>query len=510
MKYLKLQTVFFFLIVLFAACKSKDVSQPCGSVTISNEHIILNPYSPLTAIISLETSVATKISIRVVGKHEAESDVLKDFDDVNTSHDIPVLGLYADYDNTVDVTFKDAGGLVLGSKSYTIKTSALPSATFPAITINSKNGALMAPGMTLVSYFGYKDNPFPESPFIFDAFGDIRWYFDFRTSSVLNNLFFDDGMERLQNGNLYFGDVNSNTIYEMDFLGKIIDTWTFPGYQFHHNVQEKPNGNFLVTVSKQGSSTTEDYIIEIDRNTKEIIRTWNLNQSLQYSRQTLTTDLVDWIHVNAIIYDASDNTIIISGRTQALVKLDENNNVVWIMGCHKGWGTAGNGADLNNFLLQPLDKNNQPITDQDVLDGNTNHPDFEWNWYQHAPLLMPNGHVMLFDNGGNNRNFSGAGQYSRAVEFEINAANKTVKQIWAYGKERGAATFSQIVSDVDFLSSANHVIFSPGAVNNTTNYGKLVELDYATQNILFEATLTPPQSFYGITFHRTERLTLYP
>ena len=200
MKYLKLQTVFFFLIVLFAACKSKDVSKPGGSVTISNEHTILNPYSPLTATISLETSVATKISIRVVGKHEAESDVLKDFDDVNTLHDIPVLGLYADYDNTVDVTFKDAGGLVLGSKSYTIKTSALPSATFPAITINSKNAALMAPGMTLVSYFGYKDNPFPESPFIFDAFGDIRWYFDFRTSAILNNLFFDDGMERLQNG----------------------------------------------------------------------------------------------------------------------------------------------------------------------------------------------------------------------------------------------------------------------------------------------------------------------
>jgi len=180
------------------------------------------------------------------------------------------------------------------------------------------------------------------------------------------------------------------------------------------------------------------------------------------------------------------------------------------MGCHKGWGTAGNGADLNNFLLQPLDKNDQPILDNNVLKGNTNHPDFEWNWYQHAPLLMPNGNVMLFDNGGDARNFSGSGQYSRAVEYEINAANKTVKQRWEYGKSRGAATFSHIVSDVDFLTGDNHVIFSPGAVNNTTNYGKVVEVDYATQNILFEATLTPPQSFYGITFHRTERLNLYP
>jgi hypothetical protein len=53
------------------------VPQPGGSVTISNEHIIHNPFSPLTVNILLETSVATKISMRVVGKHEAESDVLK-------------------------------------------------------------------------------------------------------------------------------------------------------------------------------------------------------------------------------------------------------------------------------------------------------------------------------------------------------------------------------------------------------------------------------------------------
>ena len=50
-------------------------------------------------------------------------------------------------------------------------------------------------------------------------------------------------------------------------------------------------------------------------------------------------------------------------------------------------------------------------------------------------------------------------------------------------------TFAHIVSDVDFLSSANHVVFSPGAVNNSSNYGKVIELDYTTQNIVFEATI---------------------
>lgn len=210
-----------------------------------------------------------------------------------------------------------------------------------------------------------------------------------------------------------------------------------------------------------------------------------------------------------MIYDTSDNTIIISGRTQGVVKLNSNNKVIWILGCHKGWGLAGDGTDLNNYLLQPLDKDNMPITDQDVLDGNSNHPDFEWNWYQHAPMLMLDGNVMLFDNGGDNRNFSGSGQYSRAVEYEIDATHKTVKQIWEYGKERGAATFAPIVSDVDFISSDNHVIFSPGSVNNSSVYGKVIELDYTTKDVFFEATLRPVQTVGNITFHRTERMKLY-
>jgi len=499
------------IVGLLAACQKQLPEKQQTEFEISNEKITLNPNgtAPLTALLEFTSSSNIKCSIRVVGKNGAESDVLKDFDGLGTTFALPVLGLYAGYNNTVEVTFKNDAGTMLGRKSYTIKTDALPAGFYPNITINSKQPARMAPGMTFVSYFGYKDKSFPESPFVFDAFGDIRWYADFNGHPILGNLFFDDGMERLKNGNFYFGDINSNAIYEMNIMGKIINTYPLPGYQFHHNVQEKPNGNFLVTVTKQGSPTVEDYIIEIDRSSKQIIRTWDLHQSLQYYRRSLIPDEVDWIHVNAVVYDETDNTIIISGRTQGMVKLDENNKVVWILGCHMGWGFAGDGTDLKGLLLTPLDNNNQPITDIDVLNGIANTPDFEWNWYQHAPLLMPNGHIMLFDNGGDNRNFSGSGQYSRAVEYEINSTNKTVKQIWQYGKERGAATFSHIVSDVDYIAAGNHVIFSPGAVNNATNYGKVVEVDYATKDVLFEATITPPQTFYGITFHRTERLSLY-
>jgi len=187
--------------------------------------------------------------------------------------------------------------------------------------------------------------------------------------------------------------------------------------------------------------------------------------------------------------------------------LDNENNVVWILAPHREWGMNRKGDDLNDYLLSPLDAASNPITDTNVLNGYANHPDFEWNWYQHAPMLMPDGNIMLFDNG-NLRNYSSGINYSRAVEYQINETEKTVRQIWQYGKERGTETFSSLVSDVDYLSETNHVLFSPGykAENGNGKGGKIIELDYITKEVVFEARLTGASPFQ---FHRAERLSLY-
>ena len=497
---------------LTAACQSHDgvVTDP-NAFAVSNELVTLNPsgYAPLAATIHVETAVPATVRLRVLGKHGSASDVVKAITTANTVHNIPVLGLYPDFANTVEVTFATPQGSEVGKKTYTLRTAALPTTTYPVITIDTRRDSVMADGMTLVSYFGSRDGSLPMRPFIFDRFGDIRWCLDYSTSAVLNRLFYDDGVERLQNGNFYFGDISSNAIYEVDMFGAVVNTWALPGYKFHHQVLEKPNGNLLVTATSLSASTEEDFIIEIDRTTRQIVRTWDLRMSLQIGRRTLTANVADWLHVNAIAWDPSDTTIIVSGRTQALVKLDQDNHVVWIMGAHRGWGTAGDGTDLRSVLLQPFDRSGVAITDAAVLDGSANHPDFEWNWYQHAPKVMPNGHILLFDNG-DNRNFSAGPRYSRAVEYAVDSRARTVRQVWTYGKSRGTETYSRIVSDVDLIAGGTHVVVTPGAISNGTESGKVIELDYATQQVLFEATLVPPISFFTITMHRTERLSLYP
>lgn len=511
MKY-SLPLLLFIISLFFVQCteNSSAPKLPDLSDILLEEKMTLNPsgYAPLTANISIQTDIPVKIVLEIEGKDE-QSGLRHIFDEFNISHELPILGLYADYSNLVRLTFIQEDGREIGSKEYTIETEKL-SPAMPQIEINAANISQMAKGWTFVSYFGYgKDGSSnPQRPFMFDVNGDIRWYIDYSNHPVLENLFYDNGMERLQNGNLYFGDGSSDKIYEINMFGEILNSWDMPGYGFHHEVTEKPDGNFIVTVNKSGVDTIEDYLIEIDREKNEITTVWDLNVSLQNSRRTLINDDVDWFHANAVEFSEEDDCIIVSGRTQGVVKLTRENEVVWIMSPHRGWATSGRGEDLNQYLLQPLDAEDNPIGNINVLEGFYNHPDFEWNWYQHAPQLMPNGNIMLFDNG-DNRNYRNNGPYSRAVEYRVNESDMTIKQVWQYGKERGAETYSRIVSDIDYDPGSGHVFFSPGAVNNTSTYGKVVEVDYQNGEVIFEATITAPVTLYIITFHRTERMKIY-
>ncbi len=499
--------------VLIAACKKDKNETPDGdaSVYIKSSSVSVNPsgFAPLSAIIALETSINTKVSIKVTGKHGSNSDVIKEFDQISTSHSIPVLGLYAAHSNDVELMLFDETGKNLGTTNIIIPTDPLIP-DMPQITIDVPPATDQS-NMTLVSYLGAPpQSGLPHNPFIFDDFGEIRWYVDFTSSAVLNKLNIQDGAELLANGNLYFGDLRTNAIYEIDMFGNILNTWSLSNteYTFHHQVLEKPNGNFLITVNKTGTGTIEDHVIEISRTTGEVVKVWDFRQSLQTNRTAWTTNSENWLHMNALEYDSTDDCLIISGRVQGVAKVDAGNNVKWIVAPHRGWGIAGNGVDLKTKLLQPLDAKGDPITIPAVLDGAENHPDFEWNWYQHAPKKMKDGGLLLFDNG-DTRNYKTDSLYSRIVKYRIDETAMTIQQEWHYGKERGLETYASFVSDADFNEQSGNFIFSPGAVNDDgPRHGKIVEINASTSEVVFEATITPPQTA-RVTFHRTERIKLY-
>ena len=61
---------------------------------------------------------------------------------------------------------------------------------------------------------------------------------------------------------------------EVDLLGKIYREYMIPGGQ-HHDFVELPDGNLLVASDSPDLSTVEDYVVEIDRETGDVV--WELD-----------------------------------------------------------------------------------------------------------------------------------------------------------------------------------------------------------------------------------------
>jgi arylsulfate sulfotransferase len=285
--------------------------------------------------------------------------------------------------------------------------------------------------------------------------------------------------------------------------GRLVREWSvLPEFHnIHHDVFEKPNGNFLVTADKIGIDTIEDFIIELDRSSGAIVNTWDLRQILP-KRPTLVRDDRDWFHINAVIHDPRDDSIIVSGQRQGVVKITADNRLRWILAPPDGW------EGYEQFLLASIPS-----------------ADFEWIWGQHAPLLLPNGDLMLFDNGFG-REYGAAAKYSRIVRYRVteNAlAGGTVQQVWHYGKNRGEELYSPIVSDVDHLPSSDTYLMSAGSLLFNLDYvsptsvtfsadalpdmARILEVNEAG-DVLFELVVQSESP--AVLLYRAEKIGLYP
>lgn len=450
----------------------------------------LNPYkiSPLTAILNIEAEKPCDVTIKVLGRSPVE----QTFELNSTNLEIPVLGLYPNRENNVLVTLDFEGGHL--TDTIKIKTGNTP-AHFPRIAINKLNRNQMAPGMHGCDIHFANNGKFRSEPLIFDDQGQVRWYLDLGFAGKMVSPF-----QRLKDGTLLM--VSRNVIYEFNMLGKLLKkTKINPNYGMHHDVLELPDGNLLICVGKKGNyievngesvMSDSDFIILFDRKKSVITKEWDLAKHLDVSRSELNFFRPgDWLHMNGLAYDPRDNSIIVSGKNQGLINITWDDTLQWIIAPKKHWGKSGRdgkGFDVNPYLLTAVDAKGKSFSNA-VQEGSESIDQFDFSWGMHAPLQMPNGNLMAFDNGPK-RNFENILHYSRAVEYKINKEEGTVEQVWQYGKERSQEFFSPIVSDVDYLDKSNTILVTSGFIKTATSHtAKIVEVDYETRKEVFEATL---------------------
>ena len=417
-----------------AAEKAMLAELHAGNYTFDNPLVKLNPYfiNPHAAVVLFNTPEEIAVTVRVIGK-EPEATMEHTFPRAK-EHVLPVLGLYAGYDNTVEIE------LYRGAK-YTFTLTTPPMAdNVPKLVRMETTANYLRDELIFIS------PALDDFATAFDYAGDVRWHLNIPCV-------FD--LKRVRNGNILIGSHRllkqpyyMSGIYEMTMAGKVVKEFKIPG-GYHHDQFEMPDGNLLVLTEDLRSATVEDMCVLVDRETGEILKTWDFKDFLDPAKvaPSGSHDDHDWFHNNAVWYDEKTNSLTLSGRhIDAMVNIDfETGKLNWIIGDPECWH-----EDYKKYFFTP------------VGDG-----EFDWQYEQHANVITPNGDVMCFDNGHYRhkvpeKRILNKDNFSRGVRYKINTEDMTIKQVWQYGKERGNEFFSLYICNVEYYKEGHYMVHSGG------------------------------------------------
>ncbi|WP_163527101.1 aryl-sulfate sulfotransferase [Halobacillus ihumii] len=463
---------------------------------LQDPYVIPNPYgiAPLTALFKFETAEPLQITVTVKGKDTA-STISKTISGYETSHEIPVLGLYPDYENTVILEGESEDGNVV-KKELTISTEPLPE-DFLNTELVKADKENIENGLTFI---------IPSSMYAYavDANADVRWYSTLYNSHIL---------KRMDNNHLLFLTRKSdkyNQLVEMNMMGQVSNSYVvevsnYEGWGIiHHDAVELPNGNLLAT-AHDTSQYIEDEMIEIDRETGELVDQLNMRNILpedfyeEYDGPSAEDG--DWFHQNAIWYDEAEDDILVSSRHQSLVMEMSypEGNIDWILAAHEGWP-----EEYEQYLLEPIGE------------------DFKFPGGPHAVMILPDQDnnevtkdILLFDNNIaiTRGNESVSEEYSRGVQYRINTEDMTVKEVWSYGKQRGESFYSSIVSDANYLSETGNRLITAGYTYSEEGNMRSIIVEVTEDDpaeVVYELKVTGFEEGSHRQIYRSERMPLYP
>ncbi|SFD66164.1 arylsulfate sulfotransferase [Lentibacillus persicus] len=469
-----------------------------GSHSLDNPFVKLDPYgtAPLTALVMFETDAPARTTVTVEGK-DKQADIQRTYDNDQTTHTIPVLGLYPGYENTVTIETTTESGET-SKHTFTIETEPLPD-DFLTNETPVSHPENMEEGLTFVI-------PSTRYAYGVDHNADVRWY-----STLWNSHVF----KRLDNGHILYatkekGQDQYNEMLEMDMLGKVYESYLIQLEDYpdtnvvHHGMIELPNGNFLATVHDTSSPYIEDEMIEIDRETGETVRDFSFRdlfpEDFYEDYGNVFSDDGDWFHQNAVWYVEKDDSILVSSRHQDLImKLSyPEGEINWILADHEKWPDA-----YDEYLLEPKSE------------------DFKFPAGPHAPMTMPDfdnnqatNDYLLFDNNVviTRGKDPLSGDFSQAVQYRINPDEMTVEQIWQFGKQRGEDFYSRIVGDADYLNRTGNRLVTSGYIDADEGMNsRIVEVTNSQPaDVVFELVVSGFEKESHRQAYRAERMPLYP
>lgn len=493
------------LFSLFISCKGEV------EFKIISKEIKEDPYgiNPLCAIVTLKTSKNCRIETSIRGKGKDGYVVNKSFDKYDKDHTIPIIGLYQGHMNAIAFKFYDEENNLITQEIIKIRTYALQA---PQLDIKV-NKSTKGPKLFMTSHINSGMNT------VWDRNGETRAMFK---NTMLPT--------KLDNGNYLFA--KKSGLVEITAMGEETNSIDLPFDYRHinHEVIQINNGNYLVSVGKTGSivpsysrdgtvKSLGDYIIELDRNSGEVLNEWDMKNYYDTTRKIFASkDDGDWFHINSIDFDTSDQSIIVSGRHQGIVKIGyEDKKLKWILTPKAGF-KAINSEYINSnyldYLLTAVDKNGKAYNKQ-IQDGNKKSPDAEFHWPhgQHSAIIKPSSdgllHLLVFNNqasliydnnddkshciewhknSNNRKNDYNEEPYSLMVEYVINEKDMNVSELKSFNQN----FFSSMKSNVDYSDeSKTYMMFGHHKIqpNKLTEFDENGEVIFAANVIGFNSSM---------------------
>jgi arylsulfate sulfotransferase len=454
--------------------------------------------APLAGLLQLATDVDSRVSVLVSdGTNLWE----RDFFDFATNHSLPLIGFGPGRTNLIQVTVYDKHQTACtAGELLTFVTAPLP-ATFPTSVVLKCVPDQMEPGYTL--FMVQNRNALRNYVVIMDNTGAVVWY-------CPAPALYDVDVRQLADGNLFIVDT-ANRFLEINLLGQTVQTWNAPaGYPINiHDGVPTDHGTILYlsdvtrTVSDFPSSDTDSNaplvttnvddnpVVEISYTNAALLNVWSPLDMLDSTRVTYLTYQagtlygVDNEHANAVIEDPAHNSIIVSLRDQnAVFEFSRaTGKLEWILGPPAGW-SAGFQTNLFTPVGAP----------------------FEWNYGQHAPMLTPQGTVVLYDDGNFRASpfdatVSDQNNYSRAVEYSIDRTNRQIAQVWDSTGADDDRLYTGLVGKAQWLPERRNVLVTYGFITYINGLQPSLNSTRAGMVRIIEYTHDPvPQVVFDLSF----------
>jgi hypothetical protein len=375
---------------------------------------IENPANVLSYFIEWQTEIPASTELEVDCDDLFQVVVIEGEPIYETNHSVFLMGLIEGASCMLLARSVDQNGRSGAASLQLNEVGPLPE-DLPAYTATTYQLEERATGWSLfgVSSRQYAANESPVFLAVIDDAGRYRWYHRREgTGPALG-----PWDVSLYNGNILAAGRGPIKAAIIGWSGELI--WE-AGFTMHHDIQPSPyteDALIYLGYSAQNcpEETIEGTVVEFDLISEQALWTWYVCD--HYVPESVYND---WSHLNDVEPIVEEDAMLVSSRHQSTIfKVNRTTGeLLWIL-----------GGEQNQF----------EFADDAVF------------YQQHAPHLLDNGNILIFDNGMN-----GVREYSRALElslsFDATGSPGRVDVAWDYTDE---AHYADARSEAERLENGN-------------------------------------------------------